>query len=202
MDIILSEERVDVQECDLLVTGFFSDERPLRGSSGWIDWRFNGKFSRFLMEKNLSGDWSETILIPSEGRVMSRMILLLGLGHTKEYGHLRLSEVAPRLLQIAKRLEASDICLSLPYEEGTKLNCAKMAEVLIKGIVHCLDLSGNPFDSEWVKRLRFCFAEGEEHLSEILSGVQTAKVTLRKKIPIRILSPSRDTSPLSSKSKT
>ena len=189
MDIILSKERVDVQECDLLVTGFFRDERPLRGSSGWIDWRFNGKFSRFLIEKNLSGDWNETILIPSEGRVMSRMVLLLGLGLMREYGHLRLREIPPRLLQIVKRLEAFDVCLSLPYEEGTNVNCGKMAQVLIEGIANCLDISGSPFNGEWVKRLRFCFAEGEEHLSEILSGVQTAKATLQKRIQISILPP-------------
>jgi len=201
MDIILSKERVDVQECDLLVTGFFSDERPLRGSSGWIDWRFNGKFSRFLIEKNLSGDWSETILIPSEGRVMSRMVLLLGLGQMKEYDHLRLSGVAPRLLQIVKRLEESDICLSLPYEEGTRVNCGKMAEVLIEGIANCLNLSGSAFHSEWVKKLRFYFAEGEEHLSEILYGIQTAKATLRRRIQIRILPPSQNTFHLSSGTK-
>lgn len=194
MDIILSKERVDVQECDLLVTGFFTDERPLRGSSGWIDWRFNGKFSRFLIEKNLSGDWNETILIPSEGRVMSRMVLLLGLGPMREYGHLRLREVPPRLLQIVKRLEAFDVCLSLPYEEGTNVNCGKMAQVLIEGIANCLDLGGSPFNGEWVKRLRFYFAEGEEHLSEILSGVQSAKATLQKRIQISILPPPRDTS--------
>ena len=80
MDVILSKERVDVQECDVLVTGFFKDERPLKGSSGWIDWRLNGMLSRFLMEKKLTGDWKETTLIPSQGRVMPRMILLLGLG--------------------------------------------------------------------------------------------------------------------------
>jgi hypothetical protein len=31
MDVILSKERVDVQECDVLVTGFFKDERPFNG---------------------------------------------------------------------------------------------------------------------------------------------------------------------------
>jgi uncharacterized OsmC-like protein len=50
MDIILSKERVDVQECDVLVTGFFRDERPLKGSSGLIDWRFNGMLSQLLIE--------------------------------------------------------------------------------------------------------------------------------------------------------
>jgi hypothetical protein len=202
MEIILSKERVDLQECDLLVTGFFRDERPLRGSSGWVDWRFNGRFSRFLIEKNLSGDWNETILIPSEGRVMSRMVLLLGLGHMREYGHLRLSEVAPRLLQIVKRLEAFDICLSLPYGQGTGVDCGKMAEVLVEGVASGLSVSGDPLDSECIKKLRIYFAEGEEHLPEILSGVQTAKAVLRKKIQIRIFPPSREASPLSSKTKS
>lgn len=194
MDIILSKERVDGQECDLLVTGFFKDERPLKGSSGLIDWRFNGKFSRFLIEKNLSGDWNETILIPSQGRVMPRMILLLGLGEMKEYGHLRLREVGPRLLQIVKRLEAFEICLSLPYGEGTRVYCGKMAEVLIEGIANGLGSSGDPLNSERIKRLRLYFAEGEEHLSEILSGVQAAKAALKNRVQIGIFFPPQDAS--------
>jgi hypothetical protein len=62
MDVILSPERIDIQECDVLVTGFFSDERPLRGSTGWIDWRLNGILSRLLIEKRLTGGWKETTL--------------------------------------------------------------------------------------------------------------------------------------------
>jgi hypothetical protein len=186
MDIILSKERVDDQDCDLLVTGFFKDERPLKGSSGLIDWRFNGKFSRFLIEKNLSGDWNETILIPSEGRIVPRMILLLGLGRMKEYGQPRLSEVPPRLLQIVKRLEAFDICLSLPYGEGTRVDCGKMAEVLIEGIASGLSFGGDPLNNERIKKLRLYFAEGEEHLSEILAGVQNAKAVLRGRVQIGI----------------
>ena len=201
MEIILSKERVDVQECELLVTGFFKDERPLKGASGLVDWRFNGKFSRFLIEDKLSGDWNETILVPSEGRVTPRMILLLGLGEMKEYGSLRLREVPLRLLQIVKRLDAFEICLSLPYGKDTRVNCGKMAEVLIEGIANCLNLSGSAFHSEWVKKLRFYFAEGEEHLSEILYGVQTAKATLRRRIQIRILPPSQNTFHLSSGTK-
>lgn len=190
MDIILSKERVDGQECDLLVSGFFKDERPLKGSSGLIDWRFNGKFSRFLMEKKLSGDWNETILVPSQGRVMPRMILLLGLGELKEYRSLRLREVPLRLLQILQRLDASEICLSLPYGEGTNVNCGKMAEVLIEGIVNGLGFRGYSLNGKRIKNLRLYFAEGEEHLSEILSGVQTVKAALTDRTQIRVSLPS------------
>jgi hypothetical protein len=189
MDIILSKEKVDVQECDILVTGFFKDERPLKGSSGWIDWRLNGKLSRLLMEKKLIGDWKEATLIPTQGRVIPRLTLLLGLGGVKEYNHLRLRELPPHLLEILKKLDAFNICLSLPYEGDYNVGCDKLAEALIGGIADCLDLRGYSFPGEWIKKLRLHFAEGEEHFSEVLSGVHTAKSILTKRIPVRILTP-------------
>lgn len=194
MDVILSKEKVDVQECDVLVTGFFVDERPLKGSSGWIDWRLNGMVSRFLIEKKLTGDWEEMTLVLSQGRIMPRMMLLLGLGETKEYSYLRLREVAPHLLATLKKLGTLNVCLSLPYEESYSVDCGKSAEVLIEGIVDCLDLDQHAFDEEWIKKLRLFFAEGEEHFSELLLGVRTAKSILDERIQIRIFTPSEDSS--------
>jgi len=196
MDIILSKEGVDVQECDVLVTGFFSDERPLTGSTGLIDWRLNGMLSRLLTEKKLTGGWKETTLIPSQGRVMSRMILLLGLGEVREYSYLRVRELSPYLLETLKKLDVLDVCLSFPYEERYNVDCGKLAEVLIEGIADCLDLGGYSFNGEWIKRLRLFFAEGEENFLEILLGLQTAKSILEQRIQIRIFTPSEETSSL------
>jgi hypothetical protein len=190
MDVILSTEEPDVQKCDVLVTGFFQDERPLKGSSGWMDWRLNGMLSRFLIEKRLTGDWQEKFLIPTQGRVMPRMILLLGLGKVREYSYLRLRELSPYILEILKKLNTSNICLSLPYEEDCNVDCGKLIEVLIEGIADCLDLDQYSFDQEWVKGLRLFFAEGEERFPEILLGVQTAQSILEDKLKIRIFAPS------------
>ncbi len=194
MDIILSKERIDDQECDVLVVGFFKDERPLAGSAGLIDWRLNGTLSRFLIEKKLTGDWKETTLIPSQGRVMPRMILLLGLGEVREYSYLRLRELSAHLLETLKKLDALEVCLSLPYEGSYNVDCGKLAEVLLEGIVDCLDLSGHSFNKEWIERLRLCFAEGEKNFLEILLGIQTAKSILEERIQIRIFTPTEDAS--------
>jgi hypothetical protein len=196
MDIILSKEGVDVQECDVLVTGFFSDERPLGGSTGLMDWRLNGMLSRLLVEKKLTGEWKETTLIPSQGRVMPRMILLLGLGEVREYSYLRVREVSAHLLETLKKLDALNVCLSFPYEERYNVDCGKLAEVLIEGIADSLDPSGSSFNGEWIERLRLFFAEGEENFLEILLGLQTAKSILEERIQIRIFTPSEETSSL------
>lgn len=190
MDIIVSSQGIEIQECDVLVAGIFKDEKPLKGSSGWIDWRLNGMLSRFLIEKKLTGEWKETTLIPSQGRISSRMILLLGLGELKEYSYLRLRELSPYLLETLKKLGTSRVGFSLPCEGSTQVDCGKLVEVLIEGIADCLDLRECAFDKEWIKNLQLYFAEGEEHFSEILLGVQTAQSLLQEKIQIRILTPS------------
>jgi hypothetical protein len=189
MDIILSNEGTDVQECDVLVTGFFQDERPLKGSSGWMDWRLNGMLSLFLIEKRLTGDWQEVTLIPSQGRVVPRMILLVGLGKVKEYSYLRLRELSPFLLETLRKLNTSNVCVSLPYEEGYNVDCGKLAEVLVESIADCLDLNQYSFNQEWIKGLRLFFAEGEERFPEMLLGIQTAQSILEDRLKIRIYAP-------------
>ena len=192
MDVILSTEGVDLQECDLLVTGFFEDERPLKGSSGWVDWRLNGSLSEFLLEKRLTGHWKEKTLIPSQGRMAPRMTLLVGLGKVKEYSYLHLREICPHLLEAVKNLKASSICLSLPYEESYNVDCGKLVEILIEGIADCLNSHRFPSNEEWIKDLRLFFAEGEERFPEVLLGVQTAKSILEDRLPIRIFTPSEE----------
>ncbi len=190
MDIILSKERVDAQECDVLVAGFFGDERPLQGSSGWIDWRFNGMLSQLLMENKLTGDWMETTLIPSRERILPKMILLLGLGEVKRYSDLRLRKLSSYLLNTLRKLGWLNVCLSFPYGESYRVDCRKMVESTIEAIAEGLEQQESLSEEGWIKRLRLYFAEGEEVFPDILLGAQTAKSILGKRIQIEISVPS------------
>jgi hypothetical protein len=193
MDIIVSPDEVDLLECEVLVCGFFEDERPLRGSCGWVDWRLNGRISHFIEERKLIGRWEEVILIPTQGRLQSSFLLLFGLGKVREYSYLRVREMVPFLLRPVKRLSVSKVSFSLPYHEDYHVDCGKLIEVLLEGIADCLELE--PFDSEqdWIKNLQLFFGEGEGRFSEILFGVKTAKLILNDRISIRILVPAETT---------
>lgn len=194
MDVIISPGKVDGQECQILVIGFFKDERPLKGSSGWIDWRLNGMVSHFIMEGKLIGEWKETTLIPSQGRISSPMILLLGLGKRKEFSYLRLRQLFPYMVETLRKLSSNSICFSLPYGEDIQVDCGKLAEVLIEAMVDSLECLKHSFDEEWIKKLQIYFAEGEEHFYEILSGIQTAQSLFAERLPIRILTPGEGSS--------
>jgi hypothetical protein len=189
MDVILSSEAIDLQECDVVATGFFQDERPLQGASGWIDWRLNGMLSRFLIDKRITGSWKETVLIPSEGRTVPRMILLVGLGKMREYSSLRVRELFQHLLNTLKKLEISSLCISFPHGEDYHLDCSKLVRVVMEGMADWIGQGKGEIDVEWAKSLRVYFAEGEEKLPEVLVGLQTARAILQPRMDIRILIP-------------
>lgn len=190
MDIILSIEEVDLQECDLLVAGFFSDERPLKGTSGLIDWRLNGMLSHFLKEGRMTGEWQETTLIPSHGRVIPPFILLFGLGEVRDYSYLRLRSLFPYLFETLKNLRSAKICLSFPYESGYPVDCGKTAEALIEGLADCSHLDSPPPDGGWANQLQLFFSVEEEKFPEILLGVQTAQSILKDRLKVRIFTSS------------
>jgi len=190
MDVILSDRKADVQECEILVSGFFEDERPLRGTSGWLDWRLNGLLSRFLIHKRLIGKWKETILIPSQGRILVPLILLVGLGKVREYSYLRLRELLPSLLESLQKLNVSKVCFSLPEDEEHQVESGKMAEVLMEGIADSTAESRSGREG-WVKGLTLYFAEREDGSAEVLLGLQTARSILQDRLDIQILLPPR-----------
>ncbi len=191
MDVILSREGADAQECDILVCGIFQDERPLKSTSGWIDWRFNGRLSRLVINQKITGEWKETTLMASHGRIAPRLILFLGLGKTKEYGSLRLRDLLPHLLETLRNLQISSLCLSLPYDdERYNIGCGRLIEVFLEGMSDRLKVSQLPPDEEWMKNLRLFFAEGEGLVSEILLGIQAGQSTLKERLNIRVLIPS------------
>jgi len=188
MDIIISKEEVDLQESGLLIAGLFQDEKPLRGSAGWIDWRLNGMLSHLLIDQRLTGAWGERTLIPSQGRIRSGLILLFGLGKAREYSYLSVRKIFPFMIETLLNLKASHIGLSLPYGDAYNVDCGKLAEVLIEGFMDSLD--PYPSNRAWMERLTLSFSEGEERFGEIFLGIQTAQSILKGRLPIRILTPS------------
>jgi hypothetical protein len=189
MDIILSIEDVDLQECELLVIGFFQDERPLKGTSGLIDWRLNGMLSHLLKEGRMTGEWQENTLIPCHGRVIPPWILLLGLGKVRDYSTLRLRDLFPRLFETLRNLKSSKVCLSFPSNEKYNVDCGKSAEVLLEGMSDCFN-SGVSSDEDWANELQLFFVAEEEKFPEILLGVQTAQSILKDRLKIRIFTAS------------
>src|SRR3989338_6290168 len=97
---------VDKIEADVVALTFFEDERPLRGVAGLADWRMNGALSRLILNETLSGKEGESLLMSTDGRILSPRLLLFGLGETKAFDGKRFQGLLSTFVgSIAKRSE-------------------------------------------------------------------------------------------------
>ncbi len=146
----------------------------------------NGRLSRLIQAKRLTGEWKETILVPSEGRIAAPLILLIGLGRVREYSLFRLKELSVHLIMTLQGIQAPTICLSFPCEEPYDLGCGKTAEVLIEAIADCFDRDPPLKDEEWVKNLRLLFPQDTDRFEETLLGIESAKSILGDRFKINV----------------
>ena len=65
---------------DGVVSPVYSDERPLRGLAGHVDWRLNGFLSRLAMQDRLVGAPGEWLLVHTQGRLPYTHLFLVGMG--------------------------------------------------------------------------------------------------------------------------
>ncbi len=109
-----SAQSLDELQTELIVLPFFSDERPLSGATGLIDWRLCGALSRKLMAGYLDGRFGEKALMITPQKLKSEGVLLVGLGASTAFD----AEVAKRACAVvAKALtesKVSNAALTLP----------------------------------------------------------------------------------------
>ncbi|MCP4038429.1 MAG: hypothetical protein GY944_19200 [bacterium] len=100
LDFELASESLERAKVDLAVAGLFSDELPLRGGAGRVDWRLCGLVSEQIEAGRMSGRRDEALLIPSSGQMRAQRVMVLGLGARSEY---RLQQVAESVCQAVSR---------------------------------------------------------------------------------------------------
>lgn len=106
-------ESVDQVEVDSLALGIFSDERPLRGVAGLVDWRLCGLLSRFISAGRLSGRSAERVLMPGAGRIGATRIFIFGLGAREGFA-AALPGLAAEIPDVLTRADSRRAALALP----------------------------------------------------------------------------------------
>jgi hypothetical protein len=78
--------RLDEANVELCACTIWSDERPMRGFAGLLDWRLGGRLSGLLKSGFMRGDLGETLLIPGKPHVPFEKVLVVGLGARSAFG--------------------------------------------------------------------------------------------------------------------
>lgn len=105
---------LDALKCEAILAPFFSDERPLLGALGLIDWRMCGFLSRAIARGDIRGEPLETVLVPLRPRFAVDKLFLFGLGPEKHFDPSTLASIVTHMLSVVARAKVRTTACVLP----------------------------------------------------------------------------------------
>ena len=101
-----------------LVVTTFTDDRPLRGLAGQVDWRLNGRLSRLIIDQFVDAHYQEATLTPLSGQLPFQRLLLVGLGQRSAYGPERFAETCRFCFRPLAKMGVTDFAMAMPGHVG------------------------------------------------------------------------------------
>ena len=164
---------------DVLVTPFFSCDRPLRGPAARADWRLCGLLSERLQQEQLTGARGEAALMPTAGRMRSPLLLVIGLGPRSDFGEEALREVARSAAVRLLGLRSGIVGIALPGTVASRLDTSRVAGIVLEGVAEAL--------SERPSALRLRLVVPPEEAGRTRSGIlETAGRLSSSQLAIRL----------------
>lgn len=90
------------------------DERPLRGTAGYVDWRLCGALSRVLQEGFFTGAQNDSLLLPTSGRFPIWRIFVIGIGRSRSLTADALSHALGKAAETLSRARVESVALEVP----------------------------------------------------------------------------------------
>ena len=115
----ITSDSLDDISNDLALVLAYKDVRPLKGQAGLLDWRLNGYLSDLILQHRFEGEMGEALLMPSQNRVGSKEILILGLGESQRVDSQNLPNYVAMILEKLLKKRNTSFCLSLSDLAGS-----------------------------------------------------------------------------------
>jgi hypothetical protein len=177
MEILVDTRDISAVSCELLGLWCFSDERPLKGLTGLLDWRLDTAVSRLIMAGTVSGFWGEKVLMCGFDACPSQGFLLMGLGSMAEFDEERMREAGRLMASSLVKLRRKTVCMSLPGNGIPRIDVSAVAEHFLYGMIR--EAKGSDLSPT--------FLCGLSDVDETLLGFQKTKVSLKSHIPADIV---------------
>jgi hypothetical protein len=106
--------RLDEASVEACACAIWSDERPMRGFAGLLDWRLAGRLSRLLASEFMRGDLDETLLVPGRPHVPFEKVLVVGLGRRSAFGDGTFRHSLTRMARALEGMRVRRAVIELP----------------------------------------------------------------------------------------
>ena len=177
MEVYVDKRDIYEIPCELFGLWHFSDERPLKGINGLLDWRLDAKISQLIMSGRIQGAWGEKVMLGSIDELPGKEIIIIGLGPIGEFESSRMQDAGRIMADTALKLNRQTICLSLPGSGIQDLDMTVVAENVLLGLAI---EAGDKKLTPWI----MC---SPDEMDEALLGFQKTKISLKSRIRADII---------------
>jgi hypothetical protein len=123
---------LDEHPAEVIACALWSDERPLRGLAGLLDWRLAGRVSRLAKEKFLSGEAGEVLCMQGKPRIPFDKVILIGAGSRGSFDEAAYQKAIVSLLATLEGLHVKRAVVELPGRAGDKIAPDRAAELVLE----------------------------------------------------------------------
>jgi hypothetical protein len=110
--------RLDEANVELCACAIWSDERPMRGFAGLLDWRLAGRLSALIKSGFLRGDFGEALLVPGKPHVPFEKVLVMGLGARSDFADTTFRLSLTRIARVLEGMRVRRAVIELPGRAG------------------------------------------------------------------------------------
>jgi hypothetical protein len=124
--------QLDLAGTEVLLATLASDERPPRGVTGLVDWRFAGRISGLIQAGFATGAVGEVLLVPGKPKLPFDKILLFGIGPGSEFSEPVFRGTVERILRTLEGLRARTAVVELPGRHFGAIAPERAADILLE----------------------------------------------------------------------
>jgi hypothetical protein len=125
---------LDEHPAEVVACSMWSDERPMRGLAGLLDWRLSGRVSRLLRERFMNGARGEVLCLPGRPRLPFDKVLVIGAGAREAFDDAAFREVTCALLRALEGLKVPRAVVELPGRAGERIAPERAAQILLESV--------------------------------------------------------------------
>jgi Cytosol aminopeptidase family, N-terminal domain len=119
---------------EVVVAGFFQDDRPLAGLCAELDWIHGGIISHMILRGKIHGNLKETALLATQRKLHAHKILLIGLGKKTQSSLKTLQDVYSHIARTLLHLHVKDCAVEVFHQAGFTSDNTRILETVLMGL--------------------------------------------------------------------
>ncbi len=126
--------RLDDTPAEVIACSMWSDERPMRGLAGLLDWRLAGRVSKLAREQFAKGEVGDVLCMQGRPRLPYEKVIVVGAGAQAAFDEDAFRGAMATLLRTLEGLNVQRAVVELPGRANDRIAPERAAEIVLDAV--------------------------------------------------------------------